>query len=204
MNEYWLKPGYENHPYRYMAEKGKSEYLIKLMWKGQNDFGWDFGDPGNVLELGCNVGRNLLFIQNYFPSMVAWGIEANKMAVDIAEAAGLDVEKGNIEEAEYSDPNLIFTMAVLEHIPNEDIGKVVDQINGTDAKYLITIEDEYWPGDEPGHHFPRNYKDLFETSGEWTEVWSGRPTGPKRLMIRWGGYVEGFNEFFRARMFERR
>jgi len=71
LRSYWLLPPEEaNKPEAYLEGRGRSEYLTGLMKR--------FGNPENtILELGCNVGRNLLYLwQNGFVNLS--GIEMNE------------------------------------------------------------------------------------------------------------------------------
>jgi|GEM_PF-2464290 hypothetical protein len=57
--------------------------------------------------------------------------------------------------------DLVYTMAVLEHIHDES-EFIFSHITRITRKILITIEDE---GGISWRHFPRNYKKIFENLG---------------------------------------
>ena len=57
--------------------------------------------------------------------------------------------------------DIVFTMAVLEHI-HPDSGFIFSEMVRITNKYLITVEDEKAAG---WRHFPRNYKKVFESLG---------------------------------------
>jgi len=57
--------------------------------------------------------------------------------------------------------DLVYSMAVLEHLPVESEW-VFDEIYRICKANLITIEDEYG---KSWRHFPRNYKKIFEELG---------------------------------------
>lgn len=74
----------------------------------------------SVLEIGCDLGANLLNIQNKFPNSKVQGVEINPAAVSIAKCL-LDVEEGNIEEENFSFHekfDYIIFGDVLEHLHN--------------------------------------------------------------------------------------
>ena len=129
-----------------------------------------FGNPENtILELGCNVGRNLLYLwQNGFVNLS--GIEMNKHALEIMrtsfpECGQVSIYKGLLEEVlprfEAKKFDVIFSMAVLEHIhPQSNF--IFKEMVRVCRKYIITIEIEHSSG---ARVFPRNYRDVFETLG---------------------------------------
>ena len=77
---------------------------------------------------------------------------------------------------------LVFTMAVLQHIPpeNESVFEHVARL----GKYnLLVIEDETYSS---SRHFPRNYKEVFEGLG-MTQIraWRNLPDLSKSFVMRW-------------------
>jgi len=122
MNEihnYWKNPDYKNHPIDYLKNGGsRSKFLhdkIKNICKNTD----------SILEIGCNVGRNLNYLyENNFKNLV--GIEINENAVEIMKENYAEmynnilIKRGAAEdklfEIENKSIDLIYTMAVLEHI----------------------------------------------------------------------------------------
>lgn len=162
--EYWKSPwDGRNAPEDYLRGTEKSELLLRLVRQVANNY-------VSVLEIGCNVGRNLyhLFSAGYTNLT---GIEINEEAVRLLRAAFPDMA-GQIvvhnAPAETVLPgmaadtfDLVFTMAVLEHI-HRDSEWLFGDIARVTKEYLITIEDEEhisW------RHFPRNYRKVFERLG---------------------------------------
>lgn len=99
------------------------------------------------------------------------GIEISKNAIDMMKQAypdlaeKIEVYNGPVENfiRDFKDDsfNLVFTMAVLEHISTES-EFIFSHMARITKKNLITIEDERglsW------RHFPRNYKVIFEGLG---------------------------------------
>lgn len=120
-----------------------------------------------ILELGCGVGRNLAGLRIIGYTNL-WGIDINKKAIDFCKRyfpnLNAYLRVGPIEKLIINIPDncfeLVFTMAVLEHIHpiSEWIFKEITRI----TKYLITIEDEH---SKSPRHFPRNYEKIFTKFG---------------------------------------
>ena len=123
-----------------------------------------------ILEIGCNVGRNLnyLFLVG-FKNLE--GIELSEKAIQQLKqsypkmACHTKIYNMPVEEIirEFRDCefDIVFTMAVLEHI-HTDSEWVFPEIVRITKDFLIIIEDERcisW------RHFPRNYKKVFEPIG---------------------------------------
>lgn len=163
---YWSNPDDSpNSPREYAKHKERSDFLLSILpeYVGKQD---------SILEVGCNVGRNLNAL---------WyeGFE---------NLSGLDINKNAIEESKIQYPSInvhfinnsierwafgskkydcIFSMAVMIHLPR-DSDFVFKRIQDRTRKTIITIEDEThttWK------HFPRNYSEIFNNNG-WQEVFS--------------------------------
>ena len=155
LHEYWRNPDGMNLPKDYEEGAERSMFLVSFM-----------GTPTQkkVLEIGCNVGRNLFFLKKAGYTQVE-GIEINTEAAARCRDKGIPVRCGAVEDIIPSLPSegydTVFTMAVLEHIPTESEWVFMD-IARIAARRIITIEDEH----EHSHrHFPRNYAEVFGQFG---------------------------------------
>ena len=165
IHDYWKSPQDKaNQPLAYISSKGKSEYLLKKMESFYNDY--------SILEIGCNIGRNLDHLyRSGFTNLSGIEISENaliefkkkyKKTYDNVSLYNLSVE--NFFFRNYKDSpqfDVIFTMAVLEHLHN-DSQWVFEKMAEQTRYYILTIEDEKsisWK------HFPRNYKKVFEKHG---------------------------------------
>lgn len=160
---YWTNPPDQaNKPTEYTKGTVRSGFLRVLAGK--------YHIPGAVMELGCNVGRNLHILDiNGYDNLS--GIEINPEAVKLMATEyprtyrKSKIYKGSIERYiqafEDGDFDLVFTMAVLEHI-HTDSEWVFAEIARITNKYLITIESE---SHFSKRHHPRNYKKVFEETG---------------------------------------
>jgi len=165
IHDYWKNPSENNLPEKYVNPKGnliRSKMLIRLIKENT-----DLTNQSSILELGCNVGRNLnLLMEDGFQNI--HGIEINQHAIKKMQEIYPNLRKhakittnsleNTLKEFPKNYFGLVFTMAVLEHI-HKDSEWVFTEIKRITKKYLITIEDEKTISDR---HFPRNYGDIFE------------------------------------------
>lgn len=167
MNEihlYWKKPyDGDNKPKDYLREDAnlRSQFLVDLVKNYNNT-------NANILEVGCNVGRNLNFLyKSGFSNLEA--IEISEQAVQLLRKTfpkmAQQVTIYNvpaediIKQLKSSHYDVVFTMAVLEHVHSHSEWIFAEMVRIT-KHFLITIEDEKgisW------RHFPRNYKKVFES-----------------------------------------
>ena len=178
---YWKSPddGY-NIPEEYYKGFERSELLTKIALKYIKQ------KESKILELGCNLGRNLNYLsKGGFNNLT--GIEINQTAVNDMKIhfpnvySNCNIIVGDIfkEIKEFKDNEFecIYSMAVLQHLPSDEIlfyDDVFKEMVRCTKKYIITIEDEKSFGKR---HFPRNYKKVFERLGmkqiyyeDWSDV----------------------------------
>lgn len=100
--------------------------------------------PQSVLEVGCNIGRNLIALRHFVENVSA--VEPNAAAVRIArsrpELAGVRIDEGDGFALPYEDASvdLVFTSGVLIHVAPEDLGRMVDEILRVARHYVLCIE----------------------------------------------------------------
>jgi SAM-dependent methyltransferase len=100
-------------------------------------------EPGSVLEFGSNTGRNLQLIRNKVSSKTKLkGIDINQDSIDWGrEEWGLDLEcvdESYLSTCEANSYDLVFTVSVLDHIP--DIENVVRDIYKVTSGHFILLE----------------------------------------------------------------
>ncbi|SER76162.1 Methyltransferase domain-containing protein [Gracilibacillus ureilyticus] len=160
VHNYWIR---KSSPEAYLIHRERSEFLLPYIRKYANT-------DNSILEIGCNAGRNLqTLFENDFKRLA--GIEISKQAVEKlkktypALAAQSDVIHSPVEEWIKQVPSghfdLVFTMAVLEHI-HPDSEWVFEEIARISRKHILTIEDENTTN---WRLFPRNYQKIFEQFG---------------------------------------
>jgi SAM-dependent methyltransferase len=170
LHQYWTEP-YDgsNSPEDYLtlANPRRSEYLVQVAQSVATP-------QSSVLEIGCNVGRNLNYLfEAGFHKLT--GIEISDNAVRLLKASYPEMAQNSalhccpIEDIikTFSDRqfDFVFTMAVLEHIHFESEW-IFGEIARIAGKHLFIYEDE---GCQSWRHFPRNYQKIFEKLG-WKQV----------------------------------
>jgi len=100
--------------------------------------------PSRVLELGCNVGRNLRAIRDRAPDVELVGIDINAKAIDWGRRTwGLDLRVGDERSLEPDSADVAFTVSVIDHIPEPEAALVALVAA---APRLILVEP--WTGTE--------------------------------------------------------
>ena len=96
-----------------------------------------------ILEVGCNVGNQLLLLKMMGYTNL-WGIELQEYAVEIARkrTSGINIAKGSAFDIPYKNKffDLVFTSGVLIHISPDDIDKVLIEIYRCTNKYIWGFE----------------------------------------------------------------
>jgi len=127
--------------------------------------------PESVLEVGANVGGNLQWIaQRVAPNQVT-GVDVNAKALRLLDArvTGVRATYAPARELPLADRSvdLVFTMGVLIHQPEESLTKVMSEMVRVARRYVLcgeyydaeTVEVPY-RGNE-GALFRRDYGGLF-------------------------------------------
>jgi len=162
-HKYWKNPDFENTLEDYKLGADRSEKLVSL-------FNKYCSKDDEILELGCNIGRNLHYL-NMAGYKYLSGIDVNQKAIDLGKTifpdtvAKLPITCSLLEDAFLDmSPNsfdAIFSMAVLMHLHPSSEWVLQSMIQAT-RKYIITAEGE---GMVSIRVIPRNYKDIFEKFG---------------------------------------
>lgn len=161
--EFWKHPTPGNLPTDYSQVEERSQLLVNLIKR--------YVEPNaKILEIGCNVGRNLNYLFNAGYTKLE-GVEINVDAINLMKqvypqmAKHIKIYNNPIEKIikDFGGNtfDVVFTMAVLEHIHSES-NFIFFEIGRITKKYLITIEDEK---EISWLHFPRNYKQIFKSLG---------------------------------------
>lgn len=164
LHAYWRKPSKENRYRNYISGKGKkerSEFLVELVKQHI-----PITEFSSILELGCNVARNLKFLWKAGYRDLT-GVDINRSAISIARRTvpKATFVHGTIEDFIKTEKryNLVFTMAVLMHVRNDEID-LFGKIAAMAEDYIITIESEI-KKDGKRRIIGRNYRDIFEDLG---------------------------------------
>ncbi len=161
LHEFWRQPSpHGNSSLDYMKTIWRSQALRKLID--------DLPTEARILEVGCNVGRNLAYLhENGFPDVE--GIEINPHAVELLRQtyprlADVTIHVGAAGDVlpKLADDSfdLVFTMAVIEHI-HPDEAHVFDEMVRV-GHDVLAIE----PEDRLTHRqFPHDIPKIFTSRG---------------------------------------
>jgi SAM-dependent methyltransferase len=165
VQDYWRSASsMGNRPEDYLrAPTERSQFLLELLRLA------GLLDP-SILEIGCNAGRNLAWLQQAGFTRLA-GIEISPAAMRLLRetypelAVSAMLYESALEDAVlgFADRqfDVVFSMAVLVHI-HSDSDWVFPEIARITGDCLITIEDEL---NETPRHFLRQYQTVFEAHG---------------------------------------
>lgn len=164
LHTYWRNPDETNHPSTYVAPgtNTRSDYLLHIIANITHD------KNASILEVGCNAGRNLnyLWVNGYHKLT---GVEINPAAVALARTTFPDMKatihtctaEEIIPVMGYKLFDIVFTMAVLEHISVES-EFLFQEIVNVCKKNIVTIEDEEH---NTYRHTARDYGKIFTAYG---------------------------------------
>jgi SAM-dependent methyltransferase len=172
--EYWRNP-YDgmNNPDVYAVEGwDRSEYLATTLEK----YIYGMVKPTtSVLEIGCNVGRNLECIRQHGFGHIG-GVEINETAIialkkhfpELAKDMTVynDAVENVIKDISTDSYDVVFGMGSWEHIHKESEWVFIE-IARVAKTMIVTMEDEH---SIHRRIFPRNYKRVFEPIGNWIQV----------------------------------
>ena len=156
----WLEWTEKNSHDPYLKGEAKSEYLVGLIGEVAP------GKDSPVLELGCNVGRNLEYLRRAGYTQLG-GIEISPRAAPIRRdyfpELELDYYQGPIEEKIlHCRPfDIVFSMAVLQHV-HPDSDWIFAKIARVARVGIVTIEDEV---SDRQTLYPRDYGEIFRGLG---------------------------------------
>lgn len=97
--------------------------------------------PTSILEMGANIGLNLLALKQLLPQTSTAGVELNSRAIKLLENTGARTFHGSIEEVVISEKfDLVLTKGVLIHINPNNLSLVYDKIYQVSNRWILTIE----------------------------------------------------------------
>lgn len=88
--------------------------------------------PNKILDFGCGVGRNIYFLQKYFPKAEIWGCDVSQESIKISSKAypiaNFFILNNSEIEQKKKTFDLILIAGVLHHIEIEDRSGIFDKI----------------------------------------------------------------------------
>ncbi|WP_457253534.1 pseudaminic acid biosynthesis-associated methylase [Pedococcus sp. P5_B7] len=97
---------------------------------------------GSVLELGCNIGNNLMALRTLLPDADLHGVEINtQAAAEVERWGGATVEVASILEYQAQHAyDLTFTKGVLIHINPDRVRDVYSALVESSKRYVMVCE----------------------------------------------------------------
>lgn len=115
-------------------------------------------DCDSILEVGSNIGLNLIFIDTLFQGKVPLhAVEPNKKAYERLITNQINLQKAwNCDGFSLPVPDgsmdLVFTNGVLIHIAPDDLGRLTDEIVRVSRRYILCSEYfAHEPEEKPYH-----------------------------------------------------
>jgi pseudaminic acid biosynthesis-associated methylase len=156
-------------------------------WKFWHEFVCRYGML-RVLEVGCNLGKNLSFIDNEiweeFDALAeVYGIDVNWEALESKGARGRIYGKATDIPFKDSYFDLVFTCGLLIHVPPEDLLTVMGECVRTSRKYVMFMEYYAEEEEQVEYHgerdvlWKRPYKEIFlDNFSPHKVLWGTCPT----------------------------
>jgi pseudaminic acid biosynthesis-associated methylase len=134
---FWQKEYAENYIAKNKEfDRGKGVEAWRLMLKEAQKI-------ASVLECGCNIGRNIGFLEKVLPKAEKSVIEISKPAFDLVtkKHSLKNTFNGSILEAQFKEKfDLVFTMGVLIHIHPKDLRRNMQKLYQFSKKYILIGE----------------------------------------------------------------
>lgn len=125
----------------YWKQNARREYLAKNICA--------LNSISSVIEMGCNVGANLYAIHKINPDIRLAGVDFNESAVHYGlQKFGAENIQADLETMSLYDINkipgksydVVFTSAVLMHLPPDNLNIVLKNFKRIACKFIIHLE----------------------------------------------------------------
>lgn len=98
----------------------------------------------SALEVGCNVGGNLVWLVDLLGAENVAGVDLNESALEVAAAAvpGADLRRASAYELPFEDAafDLVFTTGVLIHLPPGDVEAAMKEVVRCSRRFVLCGE----------------------------------------------------------------
>ena len=140
---FWkTKFGNEYSERNYRSNKELDDFYIKHLGVTRSKLNKDFLGKlkiNNILEVGCNVGNQLVLLQSQgFRNL--YGIEINDKAIEISKhtSNNINIIQGSGFDIPFKDSyfDLVFTSGVLIHTNPKNIKRLMSEIYRVSKKYI--------------------------------------------------------------------
>ncbi len=97
--------------------------------------------PKSALELGCNIGLNIMALNALCPSMDIEAVEINESAAKAAEETGAVIHQASLLDFKpVRTYELCFTCGVLIHMDPKVLPQVYDLLYASSSRYILIRE----------------------------------------------------------------
>lgn len=134
----------------------------------------------SVLEVGCGQGANLAPIARRLDPPDVWGVDINATSIERARehAPGTNVVLSRARQLPFRDRlvDLVFTVGVLIHQPDESLANVIAEIVRCSDRYVLWAEYHAEQTEEVPYHgeagslFRRDYGSIYAALQPGLEV----------------------------------
>ena len=123
-------------------ERNNSEFILNSkinMWKKMLRA---TNNINSAIELGCNIGLNLVALKKNYPKIKLYGYEINEEAVRKAEKfnVGQITQASILEKISVDKVDLCFTTCVLIHINPRYLRNVYENLVNITNRYILIAE----------------------------------------------------------------
>ena len=125
--------------------------------------------PRSIIEIGANIGNNLVALSRLLADPVCIGVEPNAKARDKLTERGFKAINGVAQQIPLPDASadLAFTAGVLIHIHPDDLTAAYREIHRVSSRYILSLEyfadrpeqKSYWGSDD--QLFKRDFGELW-------------------------------------------
>jgi pseudaminic acid biosynthesis-associated methylase len=137
--EFWANEFGNN----YIERNSDKEYLASNIVFFSKIFSQNQVKLKSVLELGCNVGMNLLALKEIFPSLNINAIDINEKAIQSLQKSqkNFNLQCTSINNFQTKEKfDLVFTKGVLIHLNPNDLDKIYEKIYNLSKEYILICE----------------------------------------------------------------
>lgn len=163
-------------------------------------------EPSSVLEFGCGSGRNLAVLEDLYPGLSCTGIDSNNVSLESGRDWHPDIGFifGDEETLSIANPavfDIVFTVSVLDHIPDPQWRSVYDDMVRVARKAVVLLEPVLWDSADRRTMLERDIAtpDIGATPYTWAHDYTGYDpniTVVRHMPIGLGGPWNKFGQLY--------
>lgn len=180
--------------YHFLTRQGaipRSKAFFDWIWSELGSY--SAADFRKVLEIGCSAGHLYQRMESALPHAVFLGTELSEEARNIAMKKGGRILLGGVEKVEDADFDFIYSVGVLEHVPQPGLflQAIRDRLSPDGILILIQPTQDVPSSDiyftDHLHHFGTNHLSMYAQKIGFTEVVKsvGYPLMPNFSLHLW-------------------